>query len=306
MHEIAPIPDWPTASEHLRRAIANNHDLGAHQIAVAALDGLLQLAAGFEPSARLRDNLIALGRELSECRPAMAPVSNLLGDWLNQVVDLKQEPSDWLEAACREGEKLLAQAQAATDQIAREGSRLLPRGTTVLTHSWSSVVIALAEVQARAFPVRWIVTRAEPAQEGIRVAERLARMGHPACLITEAQAELAMPDVTLLLTGADKRLPDGSLINKAGTCLLARAAAAHGVPFLALAERLKCSRDLTFSPEPHDPAALGAPSGPNLSARNFTFDRTPPELISAWLDETGLTTNSCASVSWPEAATHRN
>jgi ribose 1,5-bisphosphate isomerase len=295
-----PTPDWASRSAELRRAVADNHQDGASQIAVAALSGLLQLAAAFEPSPRLRDNLIALGQDLSECRPAMAPVKNLLKDWLEAVSEFSTEPaSDWLEAGCRAGERLLAQAQAASDQIAREGSRLLPRGATVLTHSWSSVVVALAEVQARAFPIRWLVTRSEPGQEGLRLAERLARMGHATCLITEAQAELVMPDVTLVLTGADKRLRDDSLVNKAGTCLLARAAAANGVPFLALAERLKCSRDLDFSPEPQDPAVLGAPPTPNLSARNLSFDRTPVELVSAWLDETGLTASPTAMVPWP-------
>lgn len=300
-------PDWASRSRDLRNAIANDHEHGASQVALAALEGLLQMANAFEPSAKLRDNLILLGRELSECRPALAPVRNLLEDWLESVVRLPVDsPGDWLEVACRSAERLLAQAQAAVDQIAREGSRLLPRGATILTHSWSSVVIALAEVQARTFPVRWLVTRSEPAHEGLRVAERLARVGHPTCLITEAQAELVMPEVTLVLTGADRRLQDDSLVNKAGTCLLARAAAAHGVPFLAVAERLKCSGDLSFAPEPHDPSLLGAPATPNLSARNLTFDRTPNELISAWLDETGLKANPAASVPWPQSRADRD
>lgn len=320
MHERAsappataePIADWSESSERLRQAITNNQQDGASQLAIAALAGLLQLAAAFEPSNRLRDNLIALARELSRCRPAMAPIRNLLEDWLERVdgaslanaasfSESAQDPREWLEQACQAGEQLLARAQAAADQIARQAARLLPRGATLLTHSWSSQVVALAEVQARAFPVRWLVTRSEPDQEGLRLAERLARLGHPTCLITEAQAELVMPEVTLVVTGADKRLPDDSLANKAGTCLLARAAAAHGVPFLALADRLKYSQDLVFSPEPHDPAALGAPSGPNLSARNLTFDRTPAELISAWLDETGLYPNPSATVPWPQS-----
>ena len=292
--------DWPARVAALRQSVAVNCDDGASQIAISALSGLMQLAVDFEPSARLRDNLIALARELRDCRPAMAPIGNLLEDWLDSVAAQATEPaSNWLEVACRCGERLLAQAQAASDQIAREGSRLLPRGTTVLTHSWSSTVVALAEVQARHFPINWLVTRSEPDQEGLRLAERLARMGHPTCLITEAQAELVMSDVTLVVTGADKRLKDDSLVNKVGTCLLARAAAAHGVPFLALAEQLKCSRDLSFSPEPHDPSLLGAPSTPNLWAQNPTFDRTPSELISAWLDETGMSVNPSAIVPWP-------
>lgn len=299
------IADWPGSSERLRQSIIDNHEDGASQVAVAALSGLLGLACAFEPSARLRDNLIALAQDLSRSRPSMAPVKNLLEDWLELVAESGQEPADWLEHACRTGEKLVARAQAASEQIAREASRLLPRGATVLTHSWSSQVIALAEVQSRAFPVRWLVTRSEPGQEGIRVAERLAQMGHPTCLITEAQAELFMPEVTLVVTGADRRLQDDSLANKAGTCLLARAAAAHGVPFLALADRLKCSRDLTFSPEPHDPGVLGVPPGPNLSAKNLTFDRTPAELISAWMDETGLYPNPAATVPWPESINAR-
>lgn len=296
------IADWPSDSERLRQSIANNREDGASQVAIAALEGLLRLADAFEPSPRLRDNLLALARELSESRPAMAPVKNLLEDWLAQVCDAPPEraPAEWLAYACRAGEKLLAQAQAASDQIAREASKLLPRGATLLTHSWSSQVIALAEVQARAFPVRWLVTRSEPDQEGLRVAERLARMGHPVCLITEAQAELVMPEVTLVVTGADKRLHDDALANKAGTCLLARTAAAHGVPFLALADHLKYSREPGFSPEPHDPSVLGAPAGPNITARNLTFDRTPPELISAWMDETGLHPNPTATVPWLE------
>lgn len=206
MASAGSVPDWASRVASLRHAVAENHQDGASQIAVAALTGLLQLAADFEPSPRLRDNLIALAEELSGCRPAMAPVRNLIGDWLEAMAAIDPEPAnDWLEASY----------------------------------------------------------------------------------------------------GVGERLQDDSLVNKAGTCLLARTAAAHGVPFLALAERLKCSGDLEFSPEPHDPAALGVPDAPNLSAKNLTFDRTPPGLISAWLDEIGLAVNTAPAVAWPQSLEHR-
>ena len=101
----------------------------------------------------------------------------------------------------------------------------------------------------------------------------------------------------MVLIGADSILADGSVINKAGTYVLALVAHDQGVPVYVCAE--SCKRRPLQLPEPAleemDPAELspGEPSlGPHVRVRNIYFDRTPARLISGWIDEHGVRLNS--------------
>ena len=94
-----------------------------------------------------------------------------------------------------------------------------------------------------------------------------------------------------VVVGADSILADGSVLNKAGTALLARAARGHGVPFYVLTETLKISPrawsgDLTVLEEhPGQEVWSQAPQG--IDVRNFYFDHTPAELVTQIITEQG-------------------
>ena len=138
--------------------------------------------------------------------------------------------------------------------------------------------------------MRHVSTEARPLNEGYLRASRLAEREIPAELITEAQMGLAVARADIALVGADTLLRDGSLVNKAGTYLLALAARDKGVPFCVCCESFKRSRVQAGEAglEEMDMAELSAPDLPGIRIRNVYFDITPARLISRWIDETGV------------------
>ena len=92
------------------------------------------------------------------------------------------------------------------------------------------------------------------------------------------------------LVGADTIAADGSVINKAGTYLLALAARDRGVPFYVCFESFKRSgfpaSDAVL--EKHDLSELDPPQLPHIKTHNVYFDITPPNLVTAWITEHGI------------------
>ncbi|WP_158227234.1 translation initiation factor eIF-2B [Mangrovitalea sediminis] len=292
-------PTVPTLESLIDR-VSNDHVRGASELARLALDGLRTCA--LETPSPSRQVLEATGQALRDCRPAMAPIRNLMQQWLDRISADPATDEAWLLAAAAHAENLCLSSKTAVRRIALLACRLLPSGWTLMTHSLSSTVLALANARhKRKTRQQWLVSRSEPEQEGLELARRLAALEQSVLVFTEAQGGLIMRDANVLVVGADAILANGDLINKSGTYLLALAAADQGVPVLCLCETFKYSDSNDFDPEPHALDHLSLPASQWISGYNFTFDRTPAKLISAVLSEDGLSINRCAQVPWQTA-----
>ena len=122
-----------------------------------------------------------------------------------------------------------------------------PAGARVVTHSYSSAVVAvLARVATDALtqgrpPLPILVCESRPLNEGVRLARALANAGAAVELATDAAgaAVTARPGfAAVLVVGADAVTP-AAVVNKVGTASLARAAAEAGVPCLCVAGSAK-------------------------------------------------------------------
>lgn len=138
--------------------------------------------------------------------------------------------------------------------------------------------------------VRMIVSESRPLCEGYSLARRLPGWNLDTTLITDAQIGLFAAEADLALVGADSLLADGSVVNKAGTYLLALAARDKSIPFYVCCESFKRrTADMAaFRLEEMSPAELGAPELPSVTLRNVYFDVTPPSLVTGWISERGL------------------
>jgi translation initiation factor 2B subunit (eIF-2B alpha/beta/delta family) len=131
------------------------------------------------------------------------------------------------------------------------------------------------------------------------MAQELQKCGLTVTVITDAQADIFLPQCQAVVVGADSILASGDVLNKAGTALLGWAARGHNIPFYVLCETLKISprrwsddpafqkENLSMLEEKEgqevwDQAASG------VTMRNFYFDRTPVALVSAWVTERGV------------------
>ena len=265
---------------------------GAAELARRTL-AILQLSAAEIPAAdpeEFRTLMAARAGALAAGRPSMAAIGNLLGEWIRC---LEASPADSLEtiraAAADRALDLIAASREASIGAAEHAAAHIGGGRTVLTHSRSSTVLLVFD-RLKDAGLRVIVTESRPLNEGHAVAAQLSDWGVTTALITDAQIGLAMADADLALVGADTVCADGSVVNKAGTSLVALAARQHGKPFYVCCEGFK--RAMPDAPPPAleemDPAELGAPGWPGVSVHNTYFDITAASLVTAWISEDGV------------------
>lgn len=231
-------------------------------------------------------------RALMSARPSMVTIQNLILEWADCLIPELGVGLGALRAASAErAVNLIATSREASGRAADHAARLIGTGKTVLTHSRSSTVLLTCD-RLKDAELRMIVTESRPLNEGHVVVAQLSDWDVPATLITEAQIGLAMADAdaNLALVGADTVCADGSVVNKAGTLLVALAARHAGKPFYVCCEGFKMAALGVPTPvlEEMDPVELGAPCWPGVAVRNTYFDVTPPSLVTAWITEDGV------------------
>ncbi|MBE2295641.1 MAG: translation initiation factor eIF-2B [Phycisphaerales bacterium] len=266
---------------------------GASELARRCLT-ILAEAAKILPATdgvEFRQYLLALAAELAMTRPSMAPVGHLLRRWRAEMsvadgdLDL-----DWLRRfAVERATALVALSRQAVSDCAVHAAHWLGPGRTLMTHSLSSTVLETCRL-LKDQGLQMIVTESRPLIEGRRVVERLSTWNVPTTYITDAQMGVFVGQADGVLVGADSLLSDGSVVNKAGTVLLALAAREYGVPFYVCCESFKQRAAGEAPPVLEEMASseLEVPAWPGVSVRNIYFDITPARLINAWISETGV------------------
>lgn len=253
------------------RELQSDKERGARQLALAALEALASVAD--DGPAEFRES----ARALALARPMMAAIQNAVAlAWSN----------------CEAGAEPAVAVQDAIDaiEVSPEGMTIAARkvlpGDTIMTYSYSSTVI---ELLSRIKPRRAIISEARPLGEGLAQARELRSAGIAVTFITEAQMALFVQEADAVVVGADTILPDGDLINKIGTRLLALAAKDADVPFYSATETFKVagpSEPLPFAPE--EGRAREITSVRWLEVRNVYYEATPGRLISGYITEEGL------------------
>lgn len=269
-----------------------DRSLGAGELARRCL-GLLSDFALRHPAGdaeALGSALESLAGRMAATRPSMAPVQNLLLRWRRLVTEPgMRDPQRLRETAVRGARELTRASREATSGAARSAASTVPSGATVITHSLSSTVLTLFRLRAGE-GVRAIVTESRPLLEGTSLARELSKLHVPTRYITDAQMGVFAPEADLAVVGADSVLADGTVVNKAGTRLLALAARDSGIPFYVCCESLKYARTAPGEAvlESMPPDELDAPPLDGVVVSNVYFDLTPPHLVSAWIDENGV------------------
>ena len=219
----------------------------------------------------------------------MAPIACLLDHWQRSLTAITvDELSAVRKCAAQLAENLALKSSQATICAAAHAAEIIGDGKTLLTHSFSSTILALFSA-LRTRGVAAIVTESRPLNEGHATAARLSQLGIPATLITEAQIGLSIAEADAVVVGADGILPDGSIVNKVGTFLLALATQDQGKPFYVCTESFKrwppWMTHQTLKLEEMSPEELGAPQWNGVKKRNVYFDITPARLITRCITE---------------------
>ena len=269
--------------------LADDRSHGAGELARRCLEwaALSAEAAAASDGRELRERLSERCRAMAAVRPAMAPIAHLLDRWY-RTLESDTDLDPLRAAAAGAARRLIADSRAAAGAAAANASAILGGARTLLTHSYSSTVVTLLELLRPAAP-SVIVAESRPLNEGYRTIESLIEMDLAATLITDAQIGAAIDGVDAVIVGADGILPDGGVVNKAGTYPLALVARDRGVPFYVCAESFK-RWPAELAPaapvlEEKDAAELGAPEWLGVAKRNVYFDLTPARLVTRCITE---------------------
>ena len=275
--------------------IKEDHERGASELARECMAIMAESArktvvadeAGLIELLRQRADKLAL------VRPSMATIQNLLHRWCELVSHEKHNglAAMRLEAARYADERIEYSLRAVAETALQLATHVGPN-CTLMTHSLSSTVLSVFR-GLKEQGVKAIITESRPLCEGRLLATRLSEWGVPTTFITEAQIGLFVSKADAVIVGADSLLPDGSMINKAGTSLLALAAYDQSIPFYVCCESFKRRTEEMGEPalEVMDPSELDTPSLPHVEVQNIYFDITPARLVSAWFDEKGMHLN---------------
>jgi translation initiation factor 2B subunit (eIF-2B alpha/beta/delta family) len=221
------------------------------------------------------------GQELMRARPAMAAIAGAVARILNA--------SGGSAGTAREAAHLMEEYDSAIERITEHARPLLTG--TLMTHSLSGTVLEVL-IACRTAIERVIVLEGCPRCEGRDVARELSKHAVAVTLITDAQADIFLPQCHAVVVGADTVLENGDVLNKAGTALLGWAAHGQNIPLYILCETLKISLrrwtgDLTQLEEKEPEEVLEQPI-PGVTVHNFYFDHTPAKLVTKVITEQGI------------------
>ncbi len=293
------ISDWREVAEAIRKMRVR----GAPAIGIAAAYGIA--LAALAPGAGRE--VEAACRELATARPTAVNLA-----WAVERMRRVAEgaPAEGLAAALlSEAHGIAAEQDAADHAIGEFGAELLPGGCRVLTHcnagglatySYGTALGVIKTAFRRGKIAHVWVDETRPLLQGARLtAWELMREGVPMSLVCDNMAGHLMSrgEVDAVVTGADRVAANGDSANKIGTYALAVLAEKHGLPFYIAAPLS------TLDPAAADGGSIPieereeaevttlagmaiAPAG--VRARNFAFDVTPAELITAIITERGV------------------
>lgn len=239
-----------------------------------------------------------IGKRLMSARPAMAPIFNIVSGLLNGITAraVGMGLGSVRRFTIARVDEAVSRSLRATAQIAEYGSELISDGDKIMTHSYSSTVLAVLEAASGKHKgIEVIVSRSGPGRTGETIARQLGRSGIPLTFIDDVAIGLYISRVNKVVVGADRVCADGKVVNGVGTYQLALAAESARVPFYVLSETLKFDprlRGEEVDLEEKEPSEVVEPGRlpPEIRVRNPHFDITPLELIAGIVTEKGLVT----------------
>lgn len=196
-----------------------------------------------------------------------------LCDKLNSV-EGKKETIDLLNNLTKDNLSAINKIYSKLKPVLRDNSK-------IITISNSNTVYQIFKLILTDFVgIEILVCESRPKNEGIILAENLAKCGAKVKLITEAQIGSEIKSCDFAIVGADKILEDGSIINKTGSLTLAICAKNYNIPFYIVADRTKKSSNLTYS-SPLSPMSEIYPGDPNLLyVTNYYFEKVDKTYIT--------------------------
>lgn len=214
--------------------IRNDRQHGASQLTRQALELIEQTALqdGSDNIDAFQTLMSSLLSELAFCRPTMVPIANVVNQYrskLQQQLSLSPDLPALREMAVNLARDCINELQTSRQQIIEKGAALISSDMTIMTCSYSSMVIACllqAGRQGKSFNLLAAQSQLSPSDPayGELLVEELAHHNLPGQVFPDRDLENLVGRADLILFGADAVLADGSLINGYPSLNMAQAA----------------------------------------------------------------------------------
>ena len=280
--------------------IKNNTTDGASELARQAIL-VMKMVAETSDVENVLDFLLEqkeVGKRLIAARRTMAPIPNIITRYLREII--KEDRKDNLESMRQQAvslaEDMYLDSVNAVSKIISSAAELIENKDVILTHSYSSTVVAaIKEIAGLRRGIKVIVTKSGTGCYGERTARELGEAGIPVLYIDDTAVGAYISGVSKVLVGADRITADGKVINGAGTYNVAAAAKMNNIPVYVLCETLKFDFAISSSKvdlEERKNTSLIEEGilPPEVNISNPTFDITPLDLFTAIVSENGVVT----------------
>ncbi|KAJ7582741.1 hypothetical protein C8J56DRAFT_792445 [Mycena floridula] len=214
--------------------ILEDDQVSAPLAAILALTEILEKSnAGtmFELVKELKDGAETLKRQISN------PISLNAGCelFIEFVTLFPHETASFAELKTeliRQGKEYFKEALTYRTQIAELAFDFIKDGS-ILTHSYSRVVMQTLLLAHKRKRISVFVTEAKPRGLGVKTAEMLTAAGIPSTVILDSAVAYCMDKVDFVLVGSEAVVESGGLINAVGSYQIAVIAKAANKPFYA-------------------------------------------------------------------------
>ncbi len=263
--------------ENLFRSLEEDRESGSRELLERLVDGLLR---GLDESPSMDpETAAALPRRMADLRPAMAGFTNAAA-LLHR--ELEAASPDEHPRVLRDGlESLRERLAGSIPRIVEALDRPGADDQCVMTFSRSGTVLGV--LRERVPLKRLVVLHSHPGGEGVAVARELADDAE-VTFAYDAEAGAHFEHVDALYLGADALGTDGTVLNKTGSRLLARAA--RDVPVRVLTDSLKIEPGRVDRNGPTVPSPEDLP--PALAHRHPLFERVPPGRVDTYVTDRGV------------------
>jgi methylthioribose-1-phosphate isomerase len=243
---------------------------------------------------------------LKATRPTAINLSWGIDRVLSKIIPLRDIPSV-RRVALDEAEAVAREDAASCHAIGNYGAALLPDTCTVLTHcnagalacsSWGTALGVIRSAVREGKQVNVIACETRPLFQGARLtAWELARDGIDVTVIPDSAAAHLMRTSTIdaVIVGAD-RITRDAVFNKIGTYMHAICARHHSIPFyiaapLSTFDFRHREQDVIIEERGRDEVTTIANQVfvPDVAGvKNYAFDATPMDLITAVITDHGI------------------
>lgn len=294
--------------ERLATAIKRLEIRGAPALGVAGAYGVA-LSATLAEKKDIQSFIAAVHRDAGILRTTRPTAINLAWGIDRVLASMRsaQDCDDACSRAIAEAVDIAREDTACCHAIGKHGAALLPETCTILTHcnagalacsSWGTALGVIRSAVNKGKKIKVISCETRPLLQGARLtAWELARDGIDVTTITDSTAAHLMRKgaIDAVVVGAD-RITRDAVFNKIGTYMHAVCAHHHKIPFYVAAplstfDAVNSETDVIIEERERDEVTVMGnrtyvPEGAHV--KNYAFDATPMELVTAIITETGV------------------